>query len=548
MSANAEYLGDVGPGIITQSGGTNAVAGQLDVGTGYGSGTYGAYSLSGNSQLSASSEYVGNYASAGTFTQSGGTNVVSSLTISTSGSYLLGGGALQVGGEFFNQGIFAGNGTPVILSAGGILDLTSGTWQKLSTISLSIGANSLLIVPAGFNPSTGFASYTTLGLTHTVGTTLTVPAGEGFGGLGSISDPVNCQGTITAAAGGYINLSGGLTLSGTGTVNLGSGDLTTNDQTSTLSGGTLLGFAHFVGSGGTGLFTQSGGVNNITNGFFLGFNAGDRGTYNLSGSGWLLSGLDEDVGYSGTGSFTQSGGTNSIGNYCGLNLGYNANSSGTYNFSGGLLTAVYETVGGGGPGTFTQSRGTNTIGNYLILSGAAGISSTYTLSGSGLLEAPYEYVGYTGAGSFAQSGGTNATQNLLFCWDSYTSSGSYTLSGGLLILSALAEDYGNTAFNFSGGTLQAGSAFSTFLPMTLGTGSGATFDTAGYAVTLAGSLSGPGSLTKVDSGTLILAASNTYSGTTFVNAGILSLANSAALAGGGSITFGGGTLQYTRQQ
>ena len=41
--------------------------------------------------------------------------------------------------------------------------------------------------------------------------------------------------------------------------------------------------------------------------------------------------------------------------------------------------------------------------------------------------------------------------------------------------------------------------------MTLGTsGGGATFDTAGYAVTLSGSLSGPGSLTKVDSGTLIL--------------------------------------------
>ena len=92
-----------------------------------------------------------------------------------------------------------------------------------------MGTNSLLIVPAGFNPSTGFASLQHLGLTHTLGTTLTVPAGQGFGGSGSINDPVNCQGTITATSGGAINLSGGLTLSGTGTVNLGSGNLTTND-------------------------------------------------------------------------------------------------------------------------------------------------------------------------------------------------------------------------------------------------------------------------------------------------------------------------------
>ena len=67
--------------------------------------------------------------------------------------------------------------------------------------------------------------------------------------------------------------------------------------------------------------------------------------------------------------------------------------------------------------------------------------------------------------------------------------------------------------------------------MTLGTsGSGATFDTAGYAVTLSGSLSGPGSLTKVDSGTLTLATPNTYSGNTLVSGGTLALGRSAGLA------------------
>ena len=83
-----------------------------------------------------------------------------------------------------------------------------------------MGPNSLLIVPPGFNTATGFSSYSSLGLTHVAGTTLTVPAGMGFGGIGSINDLVVCQGTITASQGYSINLNNGLVLSGNGSVNL----------------------------------------------------------------------------------------------------------------------------------------------------------------------------------------------------------------------------------------------------------------------------------------------------------------------------------------
>ena len=48
--------------------------------------------------------------------------------------------------------------------------------------------------------------------------------------------------------------------------------------------------------------------------------------------------------------------------------------------------------------------------------------------------------------------------------------------------------------------------------------------------TLSASLSGPGSLTKVDSGTLILATPNTYSGNTRVSGGTLVLATPLGLA------------------
>ncbi len=50
---------------------------------------------------------------------------------------------------------------------------------------------------------------------------------------------------------------------------------------------------------------------------------------------------------------------------------------------------------------------------------------------------------------------------------------------------------------------------------------------------------------NASNGTLILGCSDGYTGTTAIDNGILSLANSAALAGNGAISFGGGTLQFS---
>ena len=108
-----------------------------------------------------------------------------------------------------------------------------------------------------------------------------------------------------------------------------------------MSGGALSVANHYVGSGGTGTFSQSGGINTIGKYLYLGYNPGDSGAYSLIGG--QLSPVDaEFVGFYGTGSFTQSGGTNSndpngySDQY--VYLGHLPGSSGSYILSGGLLS------------------------------------------------------------------------------------------------------------------------------------------------------------------------------------------------------------------
>ena len=205
-------------------------------------------------------------------------------------------------------------------------------------MNVSIGANSLLIIPAGFNPSTAFHSFSFNGMTEIAGMTLVVSAGQGFGGAGAINDPVNCQGSIIATASGYgkyVNLNNGLVLSGTGLVNLGlasstsSGStLTVNDSLSEMSGGTLIANNENIGSSGSGTFRQSAGSNTV-NYLYLGNLVSDTGIYNLVGG--TLAGANEYIGASGSGSFAQSGGTNSVSTA--LYVGSNAGASGSYNLS-----------------------------------------------------------------------------------------------------------------------------------------------------------------------------------------------------------------------
>src|SRR5216683_973206 len=121
---------------------------------------------------------------------------------------------------------------------------------------------------------------------------------------------------------------------------------------------------------------------------------------------------------------------------------------------------------------------------------------------------------------------------------------------------------------FTGGTLQiAGANIASALPITLQS-QGGTIDTNGINATLSGTISGPGSLTKIGLGILTLSGSSSYAGATNVNAGTLQAGavnalspfsaftvtsgatlalnnfnqSIGSLAGAGSVTLGAATL------
>ena len=128
----------------------------------------------------------------------------------------------------------------------------------------------------------------------------------------------------------------------------------------------------------------------------------------------------------------------------------------------------------------------------------------------------------------------------------------WTINQGTLAISSdanLGAPSGGLAFG--GGTLQALASFTSNRTVTLSAGGG-TVDTNGNTVTLAGTIGGPGGLTKIGAGTLALSNANTYTGATAVTAGTLivngSIANSAVTVNSGATLAGTGTVGATTIQ
>ena len=127
------------------------------------------------------------------------------------------------------------------------------------------------------------------------------------------------------------------------------------------------------------------------------------------------------------------------------------------------------------------------------------------------------------------------------CWVAIpAASGTYNLNGGLLSVAALGIGSGSGNFNINGGTLQSGGSLT--VPINLA--GSATFDIAGNSMTIVNSLTGSGSLTKINAGTLTLESINVYTGGTTVAGGARSFRGRDTRLRPVNVT--GGTLDATQ--
>jgi autotransporter-associated beta strand protein len=360
-----------------------------------------------------------------------------------------------------------------------------------------------------------------------------------------------------------------------GLVQMGPGNLILDNGIAAYTGGTTV-------KGGTLSFSNDAYGLSASGGIVT-----DPGAGNAAGLTWLIhtnvSRLDPT---SGNRSLTLNSGTTVL-TFQGETLGYPVTFLGTIAGTGGLEIASGGTLQVGsynGTGNNAGSLGSVSAvkldaGSLLVFDRTDNYGGPVVaaISGPGAVQQAEGTLTLTGSSSF--TGGIEV--------GSLLSGGTLQLAGGILGNGPVQLDSGGTALvldatgtamvpgnisgtgkvvqNGAGTTILAGSntytGGTTIIAGTLQLGDGLSL--CGYvgrnitdnsllsfanplAQTFAGSISGSGSLTKSGTGTLTLAGSNTYSGGTSITAGVLALANSAALqqstlclGGGGGMSFGG---------
>jgi outer membrane autotransporter protein len=232
------------------------------------------------------------------------------------------------------------------------------------------------------------------------------------------------------------------------------------------------------------------------------------------------------------------------------------------------------TVTGGGTailsGENTYSGGTTIIDGTTVqvtnsnpdVSSSIGTGSL-TLD-NGILQAGANDLTFSNAVSLTNNGGTFDSNGNTLTWTGVISGeGKLTKVGaGTLILATTDTYAGGTLLDFGTLGLAANGALgSGNVTMQPGTtlqfessgialensivlNANPTFDTGSSTDAISGVISGSGALTKIGSGTLILAGANTYAGGTLLDVGTLGIASNGALGAGALAMQPGTTLQF----
>ncbi len=490
----------------------------------------GASTYSGGTTLATGTLLVGNNAAlgTGTLTLADGTLASSSTTARTVSNSTVINGDITLGR--------ASGGTGA-LTLSGPMDLGGAVRQI--TVNNAADTISGAISGAGGITKAGTGTLTLTGAnTYTGGTTVSAGGitGNSTSLQGSITNnalvtfnqtaagtyagDMTGSGALTKTGAGALTLSGTNTYTGATTISAGILRAGVNNALSTTTAVTL---ANTVGA--------SLDLNNfdLTIGSLAGGGTTTRGSVTL-GSGTLTTGNDSTTTYAGvisgtgslvktgTGTFTLSGastysggtvineGTISVGSNGNLGnvLGQLTFGGGTLRITNGFASTRDVTLNAGG-GTF------DTSGNNLTMSG--------DMTGTGGITK-------AGAGTLTLTGGNTYT-------------GKTTINGGILgagVANALGTSTAVTLANTAGAGLDLNNFDQTIGSLagggttggnvTLGTGTLTTGDAS--STIYAGTISGTGSLVKIGTGTFTLSGANTYTGTTTIDAGSLSVTGSLA--------------------
>ena len=458
------------------------------------SGLGGTVVLSGPNTYSGGTFLSGGQLRIGTDTD-GSPGAINSSAIGT-GTLTLDGGVLQAGGNFTvaNAGL--------INSGGGTIDTNGYALTYSGAIGDGDRPGALSITNSSTSPGSVILSGSN---TFTGWTTIEAGATLALAGTGSIA----ASRGLALASGGTFDLSS--------LTNGGASIATLADASSGQAGTVLLGSNTLTITGGSTSFSGTLGV------------AGDTGGLAVTG------GTQTFVGVVGlyTGATTVAAGAKlMLTGQSSLSASSGVTANGTLDISSNGLTAVKSLSGTGG-----AVLGANTLtvssGNFTGSLGTMGDTGGLTKTGAGTFTfAGGNYAGATtiDAGTLIQTGVTAASASIAIA----PGATFQTNAANLLDPSAVVNDAGTFVLNNHNQTI--GSLTGNGI-VQLGTG---TLTYAATTDTFSGNVTGAGGLTKAGPSTFTVSGTNTYTGTTNVNAGILNVTGS--ITGSRVIVNAGGTL------